>query len=223
MTCHRTVSAVIWDMDGVLVDTFPFHYRAWAEICRGWGRQLTIEEFRAVFGIVNKLVVPRLLGVDPAEEEVIARIGEEKETLFRDLVRGHAVPMPGVVDWLEALRALGIPCAVATSAPRANLDTLLEAARLWSHFEALVCAEDAPRGKPAPDLFLEAARRLSAVPEQCLVVEDSVVGVQAALAAGMRCLAITSHRTAGDLALADHITDNLAVLAPETVLQTTGC
>jgi HAD superfamily hydrolase (TIGR01509 family) len=210
-------------MDGVLVDTFPFHYRAWSEVCRRRKRDLDVETFQAVFGIMNEITVPRLLGVDPGQRDLIQRIGEEKEALFRDLVRGHTEPMAGVLSWLRALRARGIPSAVATSAPRANMEALLGGSHLQPYFEALVCAEDVTHNKPAPDLFLAAAARLDVSPAQCLVIEDSLVGVQAARAAGMSCLAISSHRSASELAIADYVTADLSKLQPEAILQPVRC
>jgi beta-phosphoglucomutase len=221
VTCNH-LEAVIWDMDGVLVDTYPFHFRAWAEVCRRRGCMLTPAAFKSNFGVHNELTVPRLLGIDPDESDLIRSIGEEKEALFRDLVRGGCALMSGVRDWLVALQSMGIQSAVATSAPRANLAALLGASDVLPYFAALVCAEDAPRSKPAPDLFLEAAARLKMPPERCLVIEDSLVGVEAARAAGMRCLAITGHRIADELCRADWVTHDLADLPPESLLRA-GC
>jgi HAD superfamily hydrolase (TIGR01509 family) len=211
------IAAVLWDLDGVLVDTGPFHYRAWRDTLAPLGIALTVEQFRATFGMNNRGVLTALLGrpPDPAE---LAAIDTEKEALFRALIAGQAQTLPGVRDWLERLRAAGVRQAVASSAPAANIDALIGALALRPYFAALVSGADLP-GKPDPAVFLEAARQLDAPPDRCLVVEDAVTGVAAARRAGMRCLAVTTTNTAAALSAADLVVASLADLSPESVVR----
>jgi len=139
----------------------------------------------------------------------VARLSEEKEACYRELVRADGVPeVPGSVAWMARFHAAGIRQALATSGNRANATLIVERTGIAPYLDAVVAAEDAPRGKPHPDLFLVAATRIGVPPARCLVIEDSLHGIRAARAAGMRCLALaTTHRLdeldGYDLALPD--------------------
>lgn len=203
--------AVLWDMDGVLVDSGDFHYVAWAEtIAREGLAPYTRTQFNASFGMDNRGVLTTLLGREP-EPGWLARVSDEKEAAFRDAIRGKAQPLPGVVRWLARLRAAGVRQAVASSAPPANIDLLLDTMNLRQYFEAVVSTWGM-RGKPDPGVFLEAARQVGVPPQRCLVVEDAIAGVAAAKAAGMACLAVTNTNTRAALADADRVVDSLEEL-----------
>jgi HAD superfamily hydrolase (TIGR01509 family) len=200
--------AVLWDMDGVLVDSGDFHYVAWAEtVAREGLPPYTREQFNASFGMDNRGVLSMLLGREP-EPAWLARVSDEKEAAFRDAIRGKARPLPGVVRWLARLRAAGVRQAVASSAPPPNIDLLIETMDLRQYFEAVVSTWGM-RGKPDPGVFLEAARQVGVPPQRCLVVEDAIAGVAAAKAAGMACLAVTNTNTRAALADADRVVDSL--------------
>lgn len=206
--------AAIWDMDGVLVDTGQAHYQSWVEVLAKRGVSLPYEEFSSTFGMNNQSILKMWLGADTPQSE-IDRVGDEKETIFRRLVVGRIQPLPGVVALLEGLRSAGFRQAVASSAPQANIDALLDTTRLRPLFDAVVSVALLP-GKPDPAVFLEAAARLGVPPAQCVVVEDAVAGVEGARRAGMRCIAVTTTNPAGLLQAADLVVDSLEQVSPET-------
>ena len=212
--------AAIWDMDGVLVDTGKAHYQSWVETLAKRSVPLPYDQFSSTFGMNNTTILKLWLGADTPQSE-IDQVGDEKEAIFRRLVTGHTQPLPGVRALLEALHAAGFRQAVASSAPQANIDTLLETTRLRPFFDAVVSAARLP-GKPDPTVFLEAAARLSVPPAQCVVVEDAVAGVEGARRAGMRCIAVTTTNPAGRLAAADLVVDSLEQVSLETFSRLLG-
>jgi beta-phosphoglucomutase len=212
----------IWDMDGTLVDTAELHFAAWEQVCRDLGRPFSRADFAATFGRRNPEIVAALFG-DRFGERETAELGERKEVLYRDAARRAGVaPLPGVVPLLEGLRRAGVRQAIGSSAPRANLDLILDVMRLARYFDALVSMEDTDRGKPDPQVFLVAAERLVVPPPRCLVLEDAVAGVEAARAGGMRCIAVrfVGHHPEAALkqAGADLVVPSLEQVSAETVL-----
>jgi HAD superfamily hydrolase (TIGR01509 family) len=198
---------VLWDMDGVLVDTGEFHFRAWMQTLPGEGLPFDRDTFRRTFGMNNAGILALLLGREP-ETAYIQRVSDLKEANFRQAIHGQAQPLPGVLDWLERLKRAGFRQAVASSAPQENIDTLIGALKIGDFFQAVVSAARMP-GKPDPAVFLEAAGRLDLPAEACVVVEDAVPGVEAARRAGMKCIAVTTTNPAGALAGADLVVDRL--------------
>ncbi len=208
-------AAAIWDMDGVLVDTGQPHYRSWVEALAKRSLPLTYEQFSSTFGMNNTSILKLWLGEDTPQSE-IDQVADEKETIFRRLVSAGSIqPLPGVHALLEGLRRAGLRQAVASSAPQANIDVLLESTRLRPFFDAVVSAARLP-GKPDPAVFLEAASRLGVSPASCVVVEDAVAGVEGARRAGMRCIAVTTTNSAANLAAADLVVDSLEQVSAES-------
>jgi HAD superfamily hydrolase (TIGR01509 family) len=177
-------------MDGVLVDTGDLHYRVWSAILADMGVPFSRDIFRPTFGMDNAGSLAAWIG-HPLEPALVAQISDHKEELFRQAARGQVQALPGVREWLERLKAQGFRQAVASSAPQANIEVLVAELGLRPYFDALVSGQGMP-GKPDPAVFLEAARRLDVPPDRCLVIEDSLAGVDAARAAGMKCLAVTT-------------------------------
>src|SRR5262249_46554008 len=204
---------VIWDLDGVLVDTGEFHFQAWPETPDENGNPLTRERFRATFGMNNTGVLTALLGSPPAPE-FLARIEEEKELRFRRSIRGRVQALPGVQTWLDRFKSALIPQAIASSAPQANIDAIVEELGLRPYFAAIVSGGAMP-GKPDPAVFLEAASLLGIPAERNVVIEDSVSGVEAARRAGMKCVAVTTTNSRDLLGHADIIVDRLDDLSWE--------
>ena len=220
MYSNNSPQAIIWDMDGVLVDNSEAHFYAWVETCRYFTNgELTLSRtaFDVVFGMRNAETVPRLFGAERATPRFIAEVSEAKEEFFRKSIKGKTEPLAGAWAWLEYWQQAGIKQAVASSAPKLNIDAILAEIQAEDFFDVLVSGESPQisHSKAAPEIFLEAARQLDVDPAHCRVIEDAVVGVQAARAAGMRCLAVTTTHSSADLAAADWIAHNLAELPPE--------
>ncbi len=206
------LSAILWDLDGVLVDTSSFHYEAWREVTVSLGIPYSFETFKNTFGMTNPTILNMLLGRTLETEEMEA-ISMRKEQLFRRAIHGQVEALPGARAWLAWFQAQGIPQAVASSAPPENIDVLVDALALRPYFQALVSAYFMP-GKPDPAVFLEAARQLSQPPANCLVIEDSTAGITAAQRAGMRCLAVATTHPPEKLQEASWVTRRLNELAP---------
>jgi beta-phosphoglucomutase len=205
--------AVLWDLDGTLVDSEEYHWIAWRDTMAAEGVTITHDQFLETFGWRNDAIIPRLLGRDVSPEH-IAQIGEAKEESYRALVRSRGLaPLPGVADWIERLKREGWRQAIASSAPRKNIDTVLEVLGMENEFQAIVSAEDVERGKPDPQVFLVAARRLGVKPARCIVVEDAAAGIEAARRAGMRSIGIQRGGAALD---ADIVVRSLADLPEDT-------
>ena len=206
---------VLWDMDGVLVDTGPTHYRAWVLTLADYDLTMSEEFFRSTFGMTNTNLLPLLLA-ERSTPELVQAISDRKEALFRQMMAGQARPLPGVEHWLESLRALGARQAVASSAPTQNLDVMLAGLGVRPWFDAVISGDGMP-GKPAPDVFLKAAEAIDLRPERCVVIEDAINGVAGAKNAGMKCIAVTTTNPAAALAQADVVVDSLADLSPTIV------
>lgn len=204
--CSETLG-VIWDMDGVLVDTGDLHYHAWEQVLGEEGLFFSPDQFRRTFGMHNASILEMLLG-EPPDSATLARISERKEALFRGFIRGQATPMPGVLGWLSRLQQRGVLQAVASGAPPVNIEFLVDELGIRSFFSALVSSEGMP-GKPDPAVFLEAARRLGLPARRCVVVEDGLPGLEAARRAGMRCIAVTTTHPASALQAADRVVGTL--------------
>ena len=196
--------AVLWDLDGTILDSREAHWQAWRAFSRDQGRPMSHEFFDETFGFWNEAILRRHFGPQLTAEDV-ARLSDGKESLYRELLlAGGAEPLPGVRAWLAGFRAAGWRQALGSMAPRANIEVTLAALGIGEFFDAVVSSQDVRRGKPDPEVFLTAAARLAARPEQCIVIEDSPQGVQAAHAAGMKCIAVGPVAAAlgADLALA---------------------
>lgn len=202
-----TRQGVLWDMDGVLVDTGEAHFQSWARVLLEYDIPFTHEFFRATFGMNNAGILSILLG-DQLTPDRVAEIADRKEQLFREAVRGSVEPMPGVLTWLMRLKAAGFRQGIASSAPEPNIDALVDELGLRAHFDAIISGVDLP-GKPEPFLFLKVAGILHVPPERCIVVEDAVAGVEAAVRAGMKCIAVTTTNPANALGAADIVVERL--------------
>jgi beta-phosphoglucomutase len=211
--------AVIWDVDGTLVDTAELHFQAWSELMRQLGRPFSRDDFASTFGWRNPEIIQRLLGERPPAE--VAELGERKEVLYRSAARSGVALLPGARALLDGLLAAGFRQAIGSSAPRENLELILHQTGARHFFDAIVSMEDTQRGKPDPQVFLVAAAKLQAEPRDCVVMEDAVVGVQAARSGGMQAIAVrvVGHHPAEKLkaAGADLVVNSLEDVSVETV------
>jgi len=182
--------AVLWDMDGTLIDSAEYHWINWHDTLGELGVELTRDGFAGWFGSRNDRILKRYF--DAMSPDEMRRVGELKEERYRALVRRDGITLlPGVGDWLERLADAGWRQAVASSAPPANIHVLLEVLDLEGLLQAIVSAEEVPHGKPAPDVFLRAAEKLGVPPARSVVVEDAAVGVEAGRRGGMHTIGIT--------------------------------
>ena len=192
MPSRFSARAVIFDIDGTIVDNMHLHAEAFAVFAERHGLPpLTPDDRARLDGRRNSEIFPILFKREVPREEWQA-YEREKEGLYRELSRGRLTPMKGLHDFIAKLKADGIAVALATSAPELNVAHTLTELGLTGDFPIIVRGDQVPRGKPAPDVFLEAARRLDVVPAECLVFEDAPMGIAAAHAAGMTVVALTT-------------------------------
>ena len=183
---------VVFDVDGTLVDNMALHAEAFVRFCARHGLPPFTTDMRArLDGKRNRDIFPVLFERTLGEDELRA-FTSEKEGLYRELSCGVLAPLPGLVDLLDRLEAARVPVALATSAPAENVAHTLRELGLTERLTRVVRSDQVPRGKPYPDVFLEAARVIGAPPERCIAFEDAPMGVKAARAAGMHCVAITT-------------------------------
>jgi HAD superfamily hydrolase (TIGR01509 family) len=184
--------AVLWDLDGTLVDSEEAHWLAWKITLDAEGVIITREQFSSTFGQRNASFLHSWLAVE-AGDPAVERVGAAKEAAFRRMVReGHCAWMPGAPEWLERLERGRWLQAISSSAPRANVEAVLEVFGIAERFAATVAAEDVRAGKPDPQVFLETAARLSVPASRCVVVEDAAAGVEGARRAGMACVGVSA-------------------------------
>ena len=187
---------LIFDLDGVIIDSMPFHRRAWLRYLEVSGIG-TADSLDFMHGQRNEEIVRGLLGPEADLQTIVAH-GAAKEQMYREMLREglgeHLVA--GIAEWLE--HASGAPIALATNAERANVDFVLDGGKLRAFFDAIVDGSQVERPKPAPDVYLRAAELLEIPPRNCIVFEDSPVGVAAAVAAGMRVVGVLTHAAALD-------------------------
>jgi len=182
--------AVIFDMDGVLVDSYRAHFESWRRVARRLGREMTEEEFASVFGRTNPDIFEALWpGVVPADE--VDHWSDTKEAAYREILLADFPAMGGAAELIAALKAAGFRLAVGSSGPPENVACAVEGLALPDAFDAVVHGKDVSRGKPDPEVFLRCAERLGVGLDSCAVIEDACPGVEAARRAGMVPVALT--------------------------------
>ncbi len=202
------IKGAIFDLDGVLIDSSALHLASWKQVGAEMGFTMTDEIFWETFGMPNRQILP-LLYERPLSAEEIQALSEQKEEAYRALAGGSVAPLPGAVALLHSLKDAGFRVALGSSTPRSNLRVILPALGIEWAFDAVVCGDDVTHGKPDPEVFRTAGERIGVPSERCVVVEDAVVGVQAARGAGMRCLAVTTTHPREKLAEADRVVISL--------------
>lgn len=209
------IQAVIWDLDGVILDSAASHRQAWHRMAKEAGLPFTDEQFWATFGWRNDAIIPALWG--PMSIERVKELADSKEAYFREFVRGEAEYLPGARELLSALHDAGYRQALASSTPIENINLISDVLGLKRYLDVLVSGETVPRGKPAPDIFLKAASELATEPAKSLVIEDAVAGVEAAHAAGMYCIAVLHRRDLAGLKAAELAVDELTEVTVERI------
>ena len=214
MDRRDTPRAVLWDLDGTLVDSTEYHWRSWLPALQAEGVNITKADFLATFGQRNDTILRRWLGPD-ADPARIERVADAKESGYRAIIQAEGLePLPGAAHWVRALHEAGWRQAIASSAPRLNVDVVKAVLGFGDLIEATVSADDVHVGKPDPEVFLTAAAKLGVPPRRCVVVEDAPAGVEAAHRGGMCCIGVGK----GAVAAADMIVRSLADL-PEDAFE----
>ena len=197
--------AIIFDMDGVIVNNGNYHQKAWGVFCKKNTIDFSIKKFKSeLFGKTNEKVLPELFGRDLSKQE-IQKLSEEKEQIYRDIYQPHLKPVNGLIMFLKSLDQNNIPMGVATSAPKANVDCILDGLDIRKFIQIIVDDSMVRYGKPHPEIYLKAAKMLGAKPENCIVFEDSIAGTKSARDAGAKVIALTTTLPAEKHKYADKI------------------
>jgi HAD superfamily hydrolase (TIGR01509 family) len=198
----------LWDMDGVIADSYSFHFAAWQEMFATRGIKFTKEDFTKLFGARHDYIIGSVVGKDLPERDVQIMVGEKEEN-FRRRATGNIKPFPGAVRLLNAMKKGNFKLGLVSSAPKENIDLVLSELNLEGIFDCTVFGQEVSESKPSPQIYLLAARKLEVTPSDCVVIEDSPLGVKAAKTAGMKCLAITNTHLRQELEEADKVVDSL--------------
>ena len=204
---------VLFDWDGVVIDSSSQHERSWELLASERGLILPEGHFKAGFGKKNEVIIPALgWGDDPA---IVRELADRKEELYRKLVAAEGViVLPGARELLVALQEAGIPRAVGSSTPRGNLDALFAATGLDALFDQVVCGSDVLHGKPDPEVFLKGAALLGLPPHRCLVIEDAFAGIEAARRGGMKVVGVATTNPLSSLGECDLAVETLLEVSP---------
>ncbi len=191
--------AVIFDMDGVIAHTNPHHTEAFKQFFDKYNVAYTMEEFEDhMYGKHNDYIM-RYFFKRPLDDAEVKKLAEEKEALFREIYADHVAPITGLPEFLDGLKAAGYCIGVATSAPRANLNFIIDKLSLRPYMDAILSSEDVTAHKPDPAIYLKSANLLHAQPNRCVVFEDSHSGVSAAINAGAMVVGVLTSHTADEL------------------------
>ena len=213
------LKGLIFDMDGTLVDNLAYHFKAFDAYIEREGFTLLEPVTLKINGMHSNDIFPMLLGDEVVAEYGIDRLHHEKEAVYRDLYRPHIKPIAGVVELIKMAKAAGIKCAIGSSGCRENVEMIIEGLGLAELIDASISGSDVTHGKPHPEIFIKAYEALGLKPEECIVVEDAITGIKAGLAAGCKCIAVTTTETAevlteegASLCVADYTNLSLATL-----------
>ncbi len=199
-------------MDGVIADTALYHFKAWQEVFQKRGINFTTEDFKHNFGQRNDSIIRYALGKNASPDEVDV-IANEKEENYRQRVAQNIKPLSGAIELIRALKEHGVKMAIASSAPIENIQLVTRGLAVNNYFQVIVWGREVTEGKPSPQAFLLAAKRLEVEPRNCIVIEDAVAGVTAAKRAGMKCLAVTNTHPKISLKEADLVVDTLEAVS----------
>ncbi len=207
----------IFDWDGVVIDSSRPHELSWRMLAREESRVLPPGHFKRGFGMKSERIIPEILHWTDDPDEV-TRLAARKGELYRGIIRkGGLSPLPGVLRWLERLKAATVPCVIASSTNSKNIRCAMEVLRLETYFADMVAGEDVAHGKPDPEVFLLAARKLGMAPRRCVVFEDAHVGIEAARAAAMKVVGVATTHPAETLRDADKVVARLDELTVEEI------
>lgn len=204
-------------MDGVIVDSNPFHKIALKQFCKNYGKDLSEDELREkIYGRRNQDWLVNIFG--PLDDSTMTKYADEKEALFRDLYAKDIRALEGLDEFLRQVAELNIPSAIATSAPRSNVDFTLEKTGLGPYFKAILDDSFVKKGKPHPDIYLKAAAALNFDPQDCVVFEDSLAGLESGLRAGCKVVGVATTHSAEELADAALVIPDFGGVTPKELI-----
>lgn len=195
-------------MDGTIVDSAPYHRLSWREIFAQRGIEFTEDDFMFAFGRRNEEIIRKIVSPDISQQELDI-ISDEKEKIFRSYIKNKIRALPGVVELIKSLSEANFQLAIVSSTPMENVQLITETLDIKKYFSLLISGKEVTEGKPSPQGFLLAAKKLGVEPQNCIVMEDAEAGVRAAKRGGMHCIAITNTCPGEDLAEADIVVDSL--------------
>lgn len=200
--------AVIFDLDGTLIDNNSYHLKSWKKYLENIGRNISDEEYNENFnGRTNKDVIEYIYGANLSDEDIL-KYSLEKEALYREIYQPFIEPVKGLITLLEILQSKNIPMAIATSGIQPNIDFMFEHLPVKKYFKVIVNSSHIKKGKPDPEIYIKTASLLGVDPKNCLVFEDAVVGINSAKTAGMKVIAIATTHPKEELKGADMIIDD---------------
>ena len=205
---RKSKKTILWDMDGVIADSYSFHFAAWQETFAKRGIKFTKEAFTKLFGARNDFIIGSIIGRELPEGDVKTMV-QEKEEIFRRKAIGNIKPFPGAVRLLHAIKKGNFKLCLVSSAPKENINLVLSELNLEKIFDCIVFGQEVSESKPSPQIYLLAAEKLEVPPNDCVVIEDSPLGVKAAKSGGMKCLAIANTHPQQKLEEADKVVDSL--------------
>ena len=207
---------VLWDLDGVLIESSHQHFESWERVLPQFGLSMTAEIHEQTFGTNNREILTTILG-EPPDEDLLQRISWSKESAFREIVHGTVEALPGAKALLEQFHSGNMRQAIASSAPPENILAVVDELQIGDYFLALVSGHDLP-AKPDPAVYLKAAGQIEREPRVCVVIEDAVVGVQGAARAGMRAIGVATTHPISALQDADIVVESLLDLSMDEVV-----
>jgi beta-phosphoglucomutase len=209
--------AFLFDMDGVIIDSNPFHKIALKQFCKKYGHDLTEEQLRErIYGRTNKDWIRNVFG--DIDDATLKQYADEKEELFRELYKKDIKPVEGLVDFLKKMESHNIVRAIATSAPEENVDFTLKLTGTKRYFDTILDESFVSKGKPDPEIYLKTAAAVGFKPEHCVVLEDSLSGVKSGKAAGCKVIGITTTHTEEELKETDLVIHNFVGLDPKSLI-----
>lgn len=211
-----SITVVIFDMDGVLIDSSAAHFESWRRLAADLGAEVTPEQFRSTFGRQNRDIIPTLFG-GSLDWRRVEELSETKERYYRDLVKDDVAALPGAADLVRSCHEAGMRCAVGSSGHPENIAMALRSLGVDGLIECVVSGKDVTIGKPDPQVFMMAAERIGTPAASCAVIEDAPAGVDAALAAGMIAIGVTTEHPRERLAHAHLVVDGLHELDPQRI------
>ncbi len=217
---RQSQKTILWDMDGVIIDSASYHFDAWKDTFAKRGKDFTPENFNKFFGTRGDFIIRNIMGSNTSEREIDSMIAE-KEDLFRKHITGKAKACPGAIELLTTVKKGNFKQGLVSSAPRENVDLILKELDIEDFFNCITTGAEVRESKPSPDIFTLAADKCGAKPRHCIVVEDSPFGIDAARKAGMKCMAVSTTHDEKELSQANRRTSSLEEIDLITLIQRT--